>query len=91
MREHMNREQNAVPVRRMESFHNCAQSLVAHGFGKRVDIYDQGSRGPGGRTSSSRPAEINGETMVFDHGAQFFTATNAKFKVRARSHSTPQP
>jgi predicted NAD/FAD-dependent oxidoreductase len=56
-----------------------------------VDIYDQGSRGPGGRTSSSRPAEINGETMVFDHGAQFFTATNAKFKVRARSHSTPQP
>jgi cation diffusion facilitator CzcD-associated flavoprotein CzcO len=69
----------------------CAQSLVANGFGNRVDIYDQGSRGPGGRTSSSRPVEVNGETMAFDHGAQFFTANDPKFKVRAHSPSPPEP
>lgn len=63
---------------------SCAVQL--HSRGVRTEIFDQGSRGPGGRSSSSRPATVSGagddsEPLVFDHGCQFFTATHPAFKV----------
>ncbi|MEL6529341.1 MAG: FAD-dependent oxidoreductase, partial [Pseudomonadota bacterium] len=53
----------------------CATKLVAAGHS--VTILDKG-RGPGGRMAARR-AEIAGETVSFDHGAQFFTARDQDF------------
>jgi len=53
----------------------CATSLVA--AGRKVRVFDKG-RGPGGRMAARR-AEIVGETVSFDHGAQYFTARDAGF------------
>ncbi len=53
----------------------CAQRLTAAGHGVR--LFDKG-RGPGGRMSARR-AEVDGETLHFDHGAQFFTAHDQRF------------
>ena len=38
------------------------------------------SRGRGGRTSSSRPS-AHDDPLVFDHGCQFFTASDPEFKA----------
>ncbi len=59
---------------------SCAAQLAA--AGKQVMIFDKG-RGPGGRMAARR-AEIAGETVGFDHGAQFFTARDAAFKEAVR-------
>ena len=54
----------------------CATKLKAAGRGVRV--FDKG-RGPGGRMAARR-AEIEGETVRFDHGAQYFTARDPVFR-----------
>jgi predicted NAD/FAD-dependent oxidoreductase len=46
--------------------------------GKRVIVLDKG-RGPGGRMATRR-AEIAGESLRFDHGAQYFTARDPAFR-----------
>ena len=45
--------------------------------GHTVRIYDKG-RGPGGRMATRR-AEAAGETLRFDHGAQYFTVKDPRF------------
>ncbi|RIV87518.1 NAD(P)/FAD-dependent oxidoreductase [Aurantiacibacter zhengii] len=54
----------------------CARRLTDSGH--TVEVFDKG-RGPGGRMSSRR-AEANGHTLRFDHGAQFFTAHDDRFR-----------
>lgn len=53
----------------------CATRLAA--AGREVALIDKG-RGPGGRMAARR-AEIGGETVSFDHGAQYFTARDPVF------------
>lgn len=55
----------------------CASRLAEAGM--LVTVLDKG-RGPGGRMSARR-VEIAGETVAFDHGAQYFTARNADFEA----------
>ena len=55
----------------------CATGLAA--AGRNVRVLDKG-RGPGGRMAARR-TEIAGETVSFDHGAQYFTARDARFKA----------
>ena len=50
----------------------AARTLADHGHG--VVVFDKG-REPGGRASSRRR-----ESFVFDHGAQYFTARDARFR-----------
>lgn len=54
----------------------CATKLKAAGHDVRV--FDKG-RGPGGRMAARR-AEIDGQTVRFDHGAQYFTARDPGFR-----------
>ncbi|MDG5750790.1 FAD-dependent oxidoreductase [Qipengyuania sp. XHP0211] len=54
----------------------CATQLARDG--RRVTLFDKG-RGPGGRMATRR-AEIGGETVRFDHGAQYFTARDTGFQ-----------
>ncbi len=54
----------------------CATRLAKAGLNVRV--LDKG-RGPGGRMAARR-AEIAGETVSFDHGAQYFTARDEGFR-----------
>jgi renalase len=53
----------------------CARELAA--TGASVIVLDKG-RGPGGRMAARR-VEIAGETVSFDHGAQYFTARDPAF------------
>ncbi len=65
---------------------SAARALVARG--RAVVVYDKG-RGPGGRMSSRRaesgagrddaPRQAGRGGLVFDHGAQFFTARDRRF------------
>ncbi|WP_068862021.1 NAD(P)/FAD-dependent oxidoreductase [Erythrobacter dokdonensis] len=54
----------------------CATELARSGAS--VTVLDKG-RGPGGRMATRR-VEIAGETVSFDHGAQYFTARDAAFR-----------
>ncbi len=54
----------------------CATRLAQAGHS--VTVLDKG-RGPGGRMAARR-AEITGETVSFDHGAQYFTARDPGFQ-----------
>ena len=54
----------------------CATRLSAAGHS--VTVFDKG-RGPGGRMAARR-AEVAGETVGFDHGAQYFTARDPEFR-----------
>lgn len=56
----------------------CAIALGEQGFSVR--IFDKG-RGPGGRMAARR-AEIAGETVSFDHGAQYFAAKSSEFTAQ---------
>ena len=56
---------------------SCAQALVK--AGREVRLFDKG-RGPGGRMSTRRMQTPMGE-IRWDHGAQFFTARNARFRA----------
>ncbi|MFB0613321.1 NAD(P)/FAD-dependent oxidoreductase [Aurantiacibacter poecillastricola] len=54
----------------------CARRLS--GMGHTVRVFDKG-RGPGGRMSSRR-VELDGKTLRFDHGAQYFTVHDERFR-----------
>jgi predicted NAD/FAD-dependent oxidoreductase len=54
----------------------CATVLTRSGAS--VTVLDKG-RGPGGRMAARR-VEIAGETVSFDHGAQYFTARDPAFR-----------
>ena len=65
---------------------SAAEALTARG--RTVRLFDKG-RGPGGRTSLRRA-----EPHAFDHGAQYFTVRDARFRerveaARARGHVAP--
>lgn len=53
----------------------CASSLAKNGIS--VTIFDS-ARGPGGRMSQRREVSEDGKELVFDHGAPYFTITNAE-------------
>lgn len=55
----------------------CARALAEHGV--EVRVFEK-SRGPGGRMSTRR-----GDAGEFDHGAQYFTARDARFARRVSS------
>ncbi|KEO91870.1 transmembrane protein [Erythrobacter longus] len=55
---------------------SCARALAEAGID--VCVLDKG-RGPGGRMAARR-AEVAGETVSFDHGAQYFTARTLGFQ-----------
>ena len=55
---------------------SCARALIA--AGQNVDLFDKG-RGPGGRMSTRRMETPIGE-IRWDHGAQFFTARDDRFR-----------
>jgi hypothetical protein len=55
----------------------CANALAQ--AGRSVLVLDKG-RGPGGRMAARR-AEIAGESVSFDHGAQYFTARDSAFRA----------
>ncbi len=55
---------------------SCARQL--HASGLDVVVLDKG-RGIGGRMATRR-ADINGQTVRFDHGAQYVTARDAGFQ-----------
>jgi len=46
--------------------------------GRSITVLDKG-RGPGGRMAARR-VEVAGETLRFDHGAQYFTARDPAFR-----------
>ena len=54
----------------------CAGELAAQGHSVR--LFDKG-RGAGGRMATRR-VEVGGETVHFDHGAQYFTARGDGFR-----------
>ena len=56
---------------------SCARALVQAGL--TVEIYDKG-RGPGGRMSTRR-VTVEGRGLRFDHGAQYFTARDERFRA----------
>lgn len=56
----------------------CAQVLAEAGHG--VTVFDK-ARGPGGRMSTRR-VEVAGQTIAFDHGAQYFTARDPAFAAQ---------
>lgn len=56
----------------------CASELVRNGVSVR--LFDKG-RGPGGRMATRR-MEHDGQTLYFDHGAQYFTARDPGFVDR---------
>ncbi|NCP12975.1 MAG: NAD(P)-binding protein [Sphingomonadales bacterium] len=55
---------------------SAATALAA--CGRRIIVLDKG-RGPGGRMAARR-ADIAGDTVGFDHGAQYFTARDPAFR-----------
>ncbi len=57
----------------------CAGALRAQGL--RVDVFDK-ARGYGGRTSTRR---IEDGAVSVDHGAQYFTARDPRFRTRVDS------
>lgn len=56
----------------------CASALAR--AGREVRVLDKG-RGPGGRMAARR-AEIAGQSVSFDHGAQYFTARDPAFRAQ---------
>ena len=59
----------------------CAGRLSANGHD--VQLFDKG-RGPGGRMASRR-AEVAGQTLHFDHGAQYLTVRDERFRRKVES------
>ncbi|QZD93615.1 NAD(P)-binding protein [Qipengyuania xiapuensis] len=57
---------------------SCATAL--RDAGDEVALFDKG-RGPGGRMSTRR-MDADGETLRFDHGAQYFTVRDERFRTQ---------
>ncbi len=55
----------------------CARTLSHHGH--RVEVFEK-ARGPGGRTSTRREGVLH-----FDHGAQYFTVRDVRFRQLVES------
>ena len=55
----------------------CADRLAEQGW--QIRLFDK-ARGPGGRMSTRRLATDHGDAS-FDHGAQYFTARDARFRA----------
>ncbi|GJP68291.1 hypothetical protein CLOP_g25021 [Closterium sp. NIES-67] len=55
----------------------CALGLAERGI--RSTVFDTGKHGLGGRMAT-REVEVAGKQHLFDHAAQFFTATDARFQ-----------
>ncbi|KAL6623487.1 hypothetical protein ACP70R_033366 [Stipagrostis hirtigluma subsp. patula] len=55
----------------------CASALAARGV--RAVVFDTGMHGLGGRMAT-RVVDGDGEQLVFDHAAQFFTASDGRFQ-----------
>ncbi|XP_062202105.1 uncharacterized protein LOC133904661 [Phragmites australis] len=55
----------------------CASALAARGV--RAVVFDTGMHGLGGRMAT-RVLDGDGEQLVFDHAAQFFTASDERFQ-----------
>jgi predicted NAD/FAD-dependent oxidoreductase len=62
----------------------CADQLLAAGH--QVTLFDKG-RGPGGRMSTRR-VELDGHQLQFDHGAQYFTVRDDRFRRQVREWET---
>lgn len=60
---------------------SCAQRLGE--LGLEVALFDKG-RGPGGRMATRR-IELDGTTLRFDHGAQYFTVRDPRFAAQVAS------
>lgn len=56
----------------------CALTLQEKGI--RSTVFDTGKHGLGGRMGTRHIAQVDGDELVFDHAAQYFTATDPKFK-----------
>ncbi|MCO5591133.1 hypothetical protein L7F22_045114 [Adiantum nelumboides] len=56
----------------------CALTLQEQGI--HSTVFDTGKHGLGGRMGTRHISQINGDQLVFDHAAQYFTATDPKFK-----------
>ncbi|XP_062203624.1 uncharacterized protein LOC133905858 [Phragmites australis] len=56
---------------------SCASALAARGV--RAVVFDTGMHGLGGRMAT-RVVGDDGELLVFDHAAQFFTASDERFQ-----------
>jgi renalase len=54
--------------------------------GRKVTVLDKG-RGPGGRMAARR-VEIDGQSVSFDHGAQYFTARDPAFRAAVADWET---
>jgi renalase len=71
---------------------SCGRALAQAGVA--VELFDKG-RGPGGRMSTRR-VELEGQQLRFDHGAQYFTARDERFRAqvaewRAAGRVAPWP
>ncbi|KAL5205845.1 hypothetical protein ABZP36_034054 [Zizania latifolia] len=55
----------------------CAAALAARGV--RAVVFDTGMHGLGGRMAT-RTVACDGQQLVFDHAAQFFTASDERFQ-----------
>lgn len=56
----------------------CALTLQEKGI--RSTVFDTGKHGLGGRMGTRHVAQVNGDQLVFDHAAQYFTATDPRFQ-----------
>nr|XP_043628929.1 renalase [Erigeron canadensis] len=59
----------------------CASTLAKNGFS--VTVFESG-RGPGGRMSRRREIAEDGRELYFDHGAPYFSTTNADVEEMIR-------
>lgn len=56
----------------------CALTLQEKGI--RATVFDTGKHGLGGRMGTRHVAQLDGDQLIFDHAAQYFTATDPKFQ-----------
>lgn len=56
----------------------CALTLQEKGI--HSTVFDTGKHGLGGRMGTRHVAQVNGDQLVFDHAAQYFTATDPRFQ-----------
>eukprot|EP00250_Pteridium_aquilinum_P002648 c12872_g1_i1 orf=1278-3161(-) len=60
----------------------CALTLQEKGI--HSTVFDTGKHGLGGRMGTRHVAQVDGEQLVFDHAAQYFTATDPRFQKHVK-------